>query len=244
MQQDAGQGLLPGRPREGRLRRHGRGPWLLHDEQARRAQRECRRRHRRARIPADGLARPAVSGPQGHPRGGRGRRFHGHGLQPHLGSPGRQGDNPRLPARHEGHARRERSSRGPRRGRQDDLRGRTHAGRGGRQQQGHGHRVHPHAAGRTGRFGPPPPRARQGQRIRHRVRPRPARHRPDAGPLVDRRGRRGRRRQPRQTQGRRRDIRDRADRRLRHRGRSHRIGNGRPGSRRRPPLRLRRGRVS
>ncbi len=147
---------------EAGLRRHRRRDRLLRHQQARHSQRERRRRHRRPRIPEDGDARPALSGPQGQPRRGRRRRLHGDGLHPDLRPPGRQGDHARLPPRHEGHAGLERDARGPRRRREDDLPGRADARHRRREQQGHRHRVHPHAARRAGRLRPPPARAGPG----------------------------------------------------------------------------------
>ena len=111
------------------------------------------------------------------------------------------------------------------------------------QEPRHRRRVHPHAPRRAGRLRPPPPRAGARDRVRHQVRPRPARHRPGPRPVVDRPRQRGHRGGQVQAQGRRGHVRDRPARRLRHRRRSHRGRDRGPGHRRGAALRLRRGRV-
>ena len=100
--------------------------------------------------------------------------------------PGREGGDPRLPPRHEGHARVERGPRGDRGGRHRHLPGRPRPGRHGQGQQRHRRRVHPDEARRARRVRPAPPRARARHRVHDPVRPRAARDRPGAGARLDR----------------------------------------------------------
>ena len=129
------------------------------------------------RIATLGLPYP---GHVGQARRGHRRRLHVDGLLAHLGPPGRRGGHARLPPRHEGHARRERGPRDDRGGRAGHLPGRADARRDRRQQQGHGRRVPAHGARRARRVGPAPPGAGGRHRVRHRLRPRAAGHRPGA----------------------------------------------------------------
>ena len=124
--------------------------------------RGCRRRPRRPRVPAHRHARPALPRPHGQARGGHRRRLHVHGLHAHLGAPGRQRGNARLPPRHEGHARRERGPRGHRGGRAGHLPGSPNARPDRRQGQRHRRRVPAHGASArpTPRAGAGPSRSR------------------------------------------------------------------------------------
>ena len=78
------------------------------------------------RIATLGLPYP---GHAGHARRRHRRRLHLDGLLAHVGAPGRRGGDPRLPPRHEGHARRQRGPRDARGGRAGHLPGRAHARR-------------------------------------------------------------------------------------------------------------------
>ena len=116
------------RPDQPGLRFGRRGDRLLRHEQAGDPRRGRRRVHRRPRVPADGHARPAV--PRSRRQAGRRhrRRVHLDGLLADLGPAGRQGGDPRLSPRHEGHAGVERGPRGDRGRRHGHLPGRARPG--------------------------------------------------------------------------------------------------------------------
>ena len=203
-----------------------------------------RRGARRARVPADGDARPALPRPRRQARRRHRWRLHLDGLLADVDPPGRGRGHPRLPPRHEGHARLERGPRGHRGRRHRHLPGRPGPGRHRQEGQGHRRRVHPDGARRAGRVRPAPPGAGARHGVHDPLRPRPAGHRPGPGPDLDRSGVGGRRGdQAEAAQGRLGHVRDRPGGRLRDRRRPDRRGDRRRGDRRGPALRLRRRRV-
>ena len=198
------------RPAVPGLRRDRHRDRLLRHEQAGHPRRGRARGPRRPRVPAHRDARPALPEPRGQARRRHRRRVHLDGLLADLDPPGREGGHPRLPPRHEGHARVERGPRGDRGGRDRHLPGRPRPGRHGQGQQRHRRRVHPDGPRRARCLRPPPPRARARHRVHDPVRPGAARDRPGTGARLDRPGlHRPRRHEEQAPPGRRRHVRDR-----------------------------------
>ena len=172
------------RPAEPGLRRRPGGHRLLRHQQAGHPGRGRRRRHRRPGVPAHRHPGPALSRPRRQARRGHRRRLHLDGLLAHLGAPGLLGGDARLPPRHEGHAGRQRGPRDARGGRPRHLPGLADARRDGRDRQGQRRGVPAHGPGGAGRLRAAPAGGRGRHGVHHRLRPRPAGHRPGAGPAL------------------------------------------------------------